>query len=1000
MPDAFYSFLPYLRQGFSAYIKNEEGGTAPSGLRPKVDLKLTVSKTSANGGNVQSQDLIHDFLLRAPVDVKGINKNAIVKVSPGNWTTNFEPNYLPYIEFYDEDFCWRYTPAKAKTSSGVGALKLRPWITLVVLKEDEFTNDPFNGILPSITLTKPPEEVFPAQGDLWAYAHVHLNENAGADENPINNANPAVLSNVLTKVKDILNTTPDKGLCRLISPRRLEPNTNYHAFLIPTFEAGRLTGLGRDAGNTGMLQGAWGTGASGELQFPVYHSWFFKTGAAGDFESLARLLQPRVLDHTVGQRAIDLQKSNNPLLEAATLPDNGNQTTVKMQGALQPVDTIAEGWDCSEPYSEAIREIINAPSEMLLNAPGSADPVIAPPIYGRWHAAADTVDPVLNATQSINWLQEVNLDPRMRVMAGAGAEVIRRNQEAYMEAAWKQVGEVREANNKLRLMQLSRMNNKALYDKHLVPLNDELLINVAAPIHARIINQPQQQTVYADIKDSVLPVTMFSGAFRRLTRDNGTIARSILLETGNLVTTTELIADINNGTAVIYSTYPAPSGMITTSAVQQLITTSLSSLPPNAGFIPSAPGISMGSPSSGAISGSTVNFVATVSNTTQLIQQFPQNNFTVNPAISITNTSNIILTRTEPYNNALNLANATVKLRDLQGHAVTLNNLDQVMAHPRIKKPMYQELAKLSPDWLMPGLNSVAMNSVNLLTHNQKYIEAFMLGLNYEMNRELLWRGYPTDQRATVFSYFWGYNSSMASVDQVVVSNAPANIGSGIYDLSPYRDIKDIHEWTDTQGTLSALGSNSARSLSGNLSVLVIRDELLRKFPGTVIYLQESEWQKDANNNPIFTQPRKEKASAPVYPVFTGKLEPDVYLLGFNRETSAIKGGIEDPNNPGCFVVFQERVGELRFGADEYDSTETYTNNIGSWSDVNWYHIKDNPLTPGFNPGSDGFINLNRNIVASNDPDQVVWHNNSATVAYALLQLPVKLSVHGHGLIP
>lgn len=996
MPNAFYSFLPYLRQGFSAYIKNEDGGTVPSGLRPMVELKLTVSKTAANGGNVQAQDIDHDFFLRAPVDVKGINKNAIVKVSPGNWVTNFEPNYLPYIEFYDEDFCWRHTPAKAKIGAGVGALKLRPWITLVVLKEDEFTNDPFNGILPSITLTKPTDQVFPAQEDLWAYAHVHLNENAGEGDSYIDNANPTVLTNVLKKVKDILNTTPDKGICRLISPRRLEPNTNYHAFLIPTFEAGRLTGLGREMGNAGMLQGAWGTGSSGELQFPVYHNWFFKTGAAGDFESLVRLLQPKVLDHTVGQRAIDLQKSNNPLLEAAPLPDNGNQTTVNMQGALQPVDTIAEDWDCSEPYSEAIRDIINTPSEILLNAPGNVDPVIAPPIYGRWHAAKDTVDPVLNASQSINWLQEVNLDPRMRVMAGAGAEVVRRNQEEYMEAAWKQVGEVREANNKLRLMQLSKMNNKTLYDKHLVPLNDELLINVAAPIHARIKNQPQLRTVYADIKASVLPVTIFTGAFRRLTRDNGIIARSLLLETGNLVTTTELIADINNGTAVIYSNYSAPSGMITSSVVQQLISTSLSSLTPNAGFIPSAPGVSMGSPSFGTISGSTATFVATVSSASQLIQHFPQSNFTVNPGISITGTSNIILTRTEPYNNALNLAKETVKLHNVQGNAVALNNLNQVMAHPRIKKPMYQELAKLSPEWMMPGLDSVSMNSVNLLTHNQKYIEAFMLGLNYEMNRELLWRGYPTDQRATVFSYFWGYNSSMSSVFQVAVNGVPSNIGSGIYDLSGHRDIKDIYEWTDTQGALSALGSNSARALSGNMSVLVIRGELLRKFPGTVIYLQESKWQVDGNNNPIFTQPRKEAASAPVYPIFTGKLEPDVYLLGFDKEASLIKGGIEDPNNPGYFVVFQERVGEVRFGADEYDAGKTYSSIIPDWNEVNWFHLKDNPV-------ADGFIKLDKTIqIASgvNNPDQVVWNNNSATVAYALLQLPVKLSVHGHGLIP
>ena len=30
-----------------------------------------------------------------------------------------------------------------------------------------------------------------------------------------------------------------------------------------------------------------------------------------------------------------------------------------------------------------------------------------------------------------------------------------------------------------------------------------------------------------------------------------------------------------------------------------------------------------------------------------------------------------------------------------------------------------------------------------------------MAGLNHEMARELLWRGYPTDQRGTVFRRFW-----------------------------------------------------------------------------------------------------------------------------------------------------------------------------------------------------------------------------------------------------
>ena len=30
-----------------------------------------------------------------------------------------------------------------------------------------------------------------------------------------------------------------------------------------------------------------------------------------------------------------------------------------------------------------------------------------------------------------------------------------------------------------------------------------------------------------------------------------------------------------------------------------------------------------------------------------------------------------------------------------------------------------------------------------------------MVGSNHEMGRELLWRGYPTDQRGTYFAQFW-----------------------------------------------------------------------------------------------------------------------------------------------------------------------------------------------------------------------------------------------------
>ena len=63
-----------------------------------------------------------------------------------------------------------------------------------------------------------------------------------------------------------------RGCCaRAIS----SPDTPYLACLVPSFEAGRLAGLGtRPARRLGAL--AW-TAASGALRLPVYHSWRFRT---------------------------------------------------------------------------------------------------------------------------------------------------------------------------------------------------------------------------------------------------------------------------------------------------------------------------------------------------------------------------------------------------------------------------------------------------------------------------------------------------------------------------------------------------------------------------------------------------------------------------------------------------------------------------------------------------------------------------------------------------
>ncbi len=66
----------------------------------------------------------------------------------------------------------------------------------------------------------------------------------------------------------------------------------------------------------------------------------------------------------------------------------------------------------------------------------------------------------------------------------------------------------------------------------------------------------------------------------------------------------------------------------------------------------------------------------------------------------------------------------------------------EAMAYPEFDVPMYKPLLDISAELFLPNINFVTENSISLLETNQKFIEAYMVGLNHEFARELLWREY------------------------------------------------------------------------------------------------------------------------------------------------------------------------------------------------------------------------------------------------------------------
>jgi hypothetical protein len=132
---------------------------------------------------------------------------------------------------------------------------------------------------------------------------------------------------------------------------------------------------------------------------------------------------------------------------------------------------------------------------------------------------------------------------------------------------------------------------------------------------------------------------------------------------------------------------------------------------------------------------------------------------------------------------------------------------------PVFTDPMYEPLRDFFADVLLPGLEHLPPNSVALLEPNRPFIEAYLVGLNHEMTRELLWRGFPVDPRATYFRQFWD-----------VSGRVPPPTAQ---DRDQLADITPIAQWADT----SHLGEHAPASATAAPMILAIRGELLRRYP-------------------------------------------------------------------------------------------------------------------------------------------------------------------------
>lgn len=1089
-PISSYSFLPWARQGLGIFLREADQDTAVK-ARASIDVRLQINGEQLSGGTL-TETVPRAVQLYGPGDIIGIDLKAIVRTEPRHYITNFESNYLPLVEFYDEDFPWRYTPARPSSNQ----LQLRPWLALVVLEESEFNegNNRLGRPLPYIEVAQAAQK-FPPADQLWAWAHVHVNGGMTGDPNDT--------TALAAQLDATVRANRDLAYSRLLCPRILKPNTAYHAFLIPSFETGRLAGLGKNPDIAEFAtQSAWASYA-GRVEgdfFPFYHRWYFRTGTVGDFEYLVRLLQPRTVDPRVGRRDMDVQA---PGANLPGIPELDG--ILRLGGALRPpLATLSqedledyrrhEEWgkpyphafqvalaaliNLAQDYSNKSAEQANAGSGLGPQVEEDEDPLVVPPLYGRWHAETQRLVAEEGDPAKAKWVQELNLDPRHRTAAGFGTAVVQENQENYMEAAWQQVGRVLEANQKIRYAHMAQFTSQVWHARELTAINQsapERFVALVTPVQRRVV--AQGFTLHHHVQQSTLAAPLLAKTMRQALRPRGRVAQLVGFDAGrhrgNLLAranrgevsaappkvvapalpTGEKIADelkprelpenwlalllrrpwlrfaplalalliflvlllINKAVAIVIGAALFAGAVWLVRWLNGILQRARAAealhpetrTPASVDQLPSSPDFRIGVPgqdpppnTNGRDSAEAVRFKGAL-----------RNLYTVDvaeravpvrvrrpldlPALAASMLTNLQPTITIPRRT---LATLTIppRLRDQ-----LVESFGEVMAYPEIDQPMYEPLKNLASEMFVPNLQLIQNNTITLLETNQKFIESYLVGLNHEFGRELLWREYPTDQRGSYFRQFWDVRGFLPEA-----ATDPETLRERL------RDIPELHRWSRN----SALGDHDHREAQGDKEeelVLVIRGELLKKYPTAVIYAHRAAFERTGDGKIDKTRPRKllpltpaQEANPPrevvKTPLYEAKVDPDIYFFGFDLTAEKARGGqiVNGEEDAGWFFVIKERPGEPRFGLDLPQAAPQAA--VHTWNDLAWTDVLNDYA-------ASTFLRLGEKSITLTDPGsgsearpqyqedrRFRWHGDThaAELAYILYQVPVLVAVH------
>jgi hypothetical protein len=278
--------------------------------------------------------------------------------------------------------------------------------------------------------------------------------------------------------------------------------------------------------------------------------------------------------------------------------------------------------------------------------------------------------------------------------------------------------------------------------------------------------------------------------------------------------------------------------------------------------------------------------------------------------------------------------------------------LSQFHGAPAFTEPLYRMIEKVDRDLLLPGLELVPPDTITLVETNAHAIEACLVGANHEMVREFIWRGLEADRRATAFRRFWDREDGV--------------------------DVPEIHTWT------AALGGHALGDPAGQ-SVVLIRGELLRRYPGAIVLARAARW-TEAGHREVDDEAQDVEA------VFRAQLDPDLAFVGLPLAVEDLIGADDPTGPPGFYIVIQEPPTEPRFGLDH--DRVARAGLPAEWRDLTWGH-----LSGGADPATTRFARADA-LPEGSAIGALAWGRDAAHQAAITLQDPVRLLVHARHLFP